>query len=58
MQGKWNHESYKAYQRCFGIDLKEFHKVEEAWPKDYFSWVFMYKIEDVMVEDIRKFMWL
>ena len=58
IQGKWNHQSYKSYERCFGINLKEIVKDDQSWPQEYFTWVNLYKIENVKVEDIRKFTWL
>lgn len=58
MQGRWNTKSYKWYERCFGVDLRELQKeTGKGLLVQYEAWVQLYPFWDIKKEHIAKLQW-
>lgn len=56
-KGRWVSKTHKKYRRCFGIDLKALGQGEKKLAPEYEAWVSLFVVEDIKLEDIRKYTW-
>lgn len=59
-QGKWSSELNSVYKECFEVDLDSICGRRRPQPPlvpVYRPWVKIHEINDVKVDDIKKFTW-
>lgn len=58
MQGNWNTKSYKWYQRCFSVNLRDLQKERKRkLVMPYEAWVQIYVVNNVKNYHLAKLDW-